>query len=150
MTNARRNANTDTLQQHRTKIAVIATHNAATACRLVYHEPEVITYMYKTTSNVGGGQRHPALVERRASTNYYLKMSPRLFPRIEHTQHTTHHKTRITQHNTDKQHLNNQPSYSTTSRWKAPTIFLLSRRALRPESWGSDIVRRAFAPALSF
>ena len=43
MTNARGNANnTDTLQQHSTKPAVIATPNPATASRLVYHEPEVI------------------------------------------------------------------------------------------------------------
>ena len=62
--------------------------------------PKQSTYVCNTTSNVGGGQRHPALVERHASTNYYLKRSPRLFLRIEHAQHITHHKIKTTQHNT--------------------------------------------------
>ena len=80
------------------------------------------------------------------TTRYYLKRSPRLFTRIEHTQHTIHHKT--TQQNTQTTSTPSQPNYSTTSRWRAPTRFLLSRRALRSESWGSDIVRRTLAPAL--
>ena len=68
-----------------------------------------------------------------------------MYLRGSHTQHTTHHQTKTTQHNTDNQHPNSQPNYCTTSRWKTPTRFLLSRRALRSESWGSDIVRRALA-----
>ena len=83
--------------------------------------------------------------ERHASTKYYLKRSPRLFTRIEHTQHTTHHKTKTTAQHTDNSQLN----YSTTSRWKRTTRFLLPRRALWSESWGSDIVRRALALLLS-
>ena len=89
--------------------------------------------MYNITRNVGGGQRHAALGERHASTNHYLKRSPRLFTRIEHTQHTTHHKTKTTAQHTD----NSQPNYSTTSRWKTPTRFLPSRRALRSERAGA-------------
>ena len=68
--------------------AVIATLNPAS--RLEYPQPELINLRVQ----------HHRQRWRWSEAYYHLKRSLRVFTRIAHTQHTTHHKTKTTQHNT--------------------------------------------------
>ena len=130
--------------QHNTH-AVIATLNVAS--RLVYPQPELINLRVQhqkrwrwseASRSRGAACLCELLLEKEPSC---------IYEGLAHTAHNTpQNKNNTTQHNTqDNQHPNSQPNYSTTSRWKTPTRFLLSRRALPSKSWGSDIVRRALA-----
>ena len=129
--------------QHNTH-AKIAMLNPAS--RLVYPQPELINlrvqhHQQRWRWSVASRSRRVACL-----CELLLGKDPScIYEDRAHTAHNKPQNKNNTAQHTDNQHPNSQPNFSTITRWKTPTSFLSSRRALRSESWGSDIVCRALA-----